>query len=315
MPHSAVTELDVARAVDVEIRTWRENMKHALQEVKYPKMEDKPFLKSCAWLGATKDPVRVFAGRSQANQVMTWLTSDAVKLAPPMYIASQAASAFDAINTAIVREQNRLLNIQYATIKDGWFSKIDDQARVFVSTAYGRSIIRQVMTYLQGQTFDDIDKSVYLRLLLKRSKFIETEYGVLRTNGIQAFSRLCETIFTIFQGTYHANAFFDNRKEIRLMSGEMHISNHRGTYERYDRVRSREWQDRMLAEAWKYSGRHVNRNAFFEKTHADISFVTENENAQPLRLPDNWKGPALSLQEGDRQARAAFAQRTGRTLN
>lgn len=301
-----VTRKQVGDQLDFLITIWRENMKKALDNAKDPRISGNTFLKNMSWLNVGKDAISAFYPNSNTGQLIKALTTEA-KFAPPVFIMSQAATAFDAAYSAYIASHNKILTSRFTDIRTKLFSSIDSASVAFKATAYGQSIVRKVMNHLARVQFErPADLDVFVRLFILQSKLVVTDQTELASRVSKGYGQLCKTIYELYLGSRRG----PGTNRMWLDTGKMVVDGY-GIHSVKHIVRSKAEQDKMIAEAWKWNTHHVDRWWLSKKP--DETWATRNKKKKPARLAITYIGPNFPAQLAWKAAMTEFRKQTGRT--
>lgn len=295
-------------AVNFVIIDWRERQLAALQAVTFPQLKDDDHLKTIAWLNFGWDAAKNLypdAGGVKA------VAAAVEKCAIPIWVLSQAQTAFSTIRDRAIAEQQRGINMRYVGLREMFFRHVQRTARDFAASHFGRGIVQQLVAHCSRpdvesklKVGDAADFQRHMRRLIDYSNVIETDVRAIRERTENGFGKLCLKIMKIYFGTHHDwghNQLFIEGTEWSIRAN---FAGH-GVMSRHDTlVRSKKAQDEILANAWQYEVTNVIDEPWFiaqSPQKFDRTYLRKiNNSATPFSLPANHRLGAIDFNAAER---------------
>lgn len=197
-----LTEQAAIDAVDYQITQWRNSMESLIDQVDAPGITE-PKAKAAFWLGL---------GLNAANHIFPEYTPQRIvnseagrlaaaglkRVAMPVWVMSQVQSYFVDQYGKRLNRANHALFANHVHFRDKLVDQITGIARSFITTDYGRLIIRALMRHYQGHDFhDSVRMKAGPRELIEKAGLITGSRALLRQQiepGLNSMMRKVELI-------------------------------------------------------------------------------------------------------------------------
>ena len=325
------TEELIMGLIDTRINRWAENMKNAVQDVKYPKFsgDNTRLLYACSMFSYARDAARKHAAATVPNQILDWGISEVKSWAPPALMLSKVSKIFDKINKDTVEHHNKILSTKFEKLRDDFIDQIDDSAKFFVGSPYATEIYKELNDWLQTKKFRNIaDAMVFIRCLMDVSNFIAHDSASVRERVNLTFETNCRTVYHIYLGSnkgpspWYTSAKADNDIFIETRERQ-YVQGARGGRSVNPRIKISSTADQveMMASAWRWTTSYYDDSN--TSYRSDTTIVREREGIQydangipkPQRMSEKWIGPKLNVAQNAWAASRLFRQVTNREVN